>query len=140
MKFHLPRSDAETRDMPMLAGRVPAGFPSPAADYVETTLDLNEHLVHRPAATFFVRIEGESMTDAGIHSGDLVIVDRSLTPRAGDIVIAALDGELTIKRLGRQGDRLFLMPENSLFDPIPVEDGDELVVWGVVTAVIRSLR
>lgn len=85
--------------LPVFLGRLPAGFPSPADDYIEGKLDLNRHLIKHPAATFFVRVTGNSMTGAGIHSGDLLIVDRSLEPTDGHVVVAVLDGELTVKRL-----------------------------------------
>ena len=131
--------------LPYFHGLVPAGFPSPAADYVEGRLDLNEHLIHRPAATFFVRISGNSMIGAGIFSGDLAVVDRSLTPQRGDVVVAIVNGELTIKTLQWDGPRrqamaLRLEAANPAYEPIPIVDGDELQIWGVVTATIHQRR
>jgi len=98
--------------LPLFLSSVKAGFPSPADDFVETRLDLNEYLIDHPEATFFVRVSGDSMIRAGIHTGDILIVDRSLEPKNNDIVIAIIDGEFTVKRLKKYGDRVFLVPEN----------------------------
>ena len=125
---------------PLLLSRVPAGFPSPAEDYVEGSLDLNEHLVAHREATFFMRVQGHSMTGAGIQDGDLLVVDRSLEAGHGDIVVAVVDGELTVKRLWRRGGRVRLLAENPAFAPIELKDGQELAVWGVVTSVIHRVR
>lgn len=125
--------------LPLADSSVPAGFPSPADDYMEGSLDLNKHLVKHPAATFFVRVSGESMIDAGIHNEDILIVDRSLEPRDGKVVIAVLDGELVVKRLKRQKGAWVLMPENSDFDVIEPAAGSTFEIWGVVTHVVHSL-
>ena len=116
---------------------MPAGFPSPAEDHLEGKLDLNQHLIRRPAATFFVRASGESMRDAGIFDGDILVIDRSITPVAGDVVIAVLHGDLTVKRLMKAGPEAWaLKAENAAFPNIPVdEEGCE--IWGVVTNSIR---
>jgi DNA polymerase V len=121
----------------LFSDRVPAGFPSPADDHIEGRLDLNEHLVSRPAATFFVRASGESMRDAGIYDGDLLIIDRSVTPQPDDIVIAILDGELTVKRLKKVGGQWHLAAENKDYPSIPIGEGD-CAFWGVVTHSIRQ--
>lgn len=121
----------------LYTSRVPAGFPSPADDHIEGKLDLNEHLVLRPAATFFVRAEGASMTDAGIFDGDLLVVDRGITPGANDIVIAVVHGELTVKRLKNLGGAWALAAENPNFPNIPLDDSG-CEVWGVVTYSIRG--
>jgi DNA polymerase V len=126
-------------DLPMFLSGVQAGFPSPADDYVERKLDLNEHLIEHPAATFFVRVSGDSMIDAGIHSGDILIVDRALDPADGKVVIAALDGELTVKRIAKRKEKLFLVAENPAFKPIEINDNSDLIVWGVVTYSIHKL-
>ncbi|HHH84583.1 MAG TPA: translesion error-prone DNA polymerase V autoproteolytic subunit [Firmicutes bacterium] len=118
---------------------VSAGFPSPADDYTEGPLDLNEHLVRHPAATFFVRVQGESMVNAGIHSGDLLIVDRALEPGHRKIVLAVLDGEFTVKRLIERGGRLYLYPENPAYKPVEITEENRFEVWGVVTAVIHEV-
>jgi DNA polymerase V len=125
--------------LPLFTGKVAAGFPSPADDYVEKTLDLNELLVKKPAATFFVRAEGESMLGAGIHPNDILVVDRSLEPVDGKVVICALNGALTVKRLQRRAGQWVLAAENPLYADIALNEGLELVVWGVVTAVIHPL-
>ena len=126
--------------LPYFEGGVAAGFPSPADDYLEKALDLHELLVDHPAATFFVRVEGDSMKDAGMQSGDILIVDRSLAPESGKIVVALLNGEFTVKRLLRKGEKLFLLPENSRYPSIEVTDGSDFQVWGVVTYVIHRAR
>lgn len=118
---------------------VAAGFPSPAEDYTEGPLDLNRHLIPHPAATFFVRAKGDSMIGAGIHTGDLLIVDRALHATDGSIVIAVVSGELTIKRLCQWDDALWLMPENPAYGPIAITEEMDFEVWGVVTCVIHHL-
>lgn len=138
-----------------VAGSVVAGFPSPAEQYLEPPLDLNALLVKRPAATYFVRVEGDSMIDAGINPGDLLVVDRSLTPVDGDIIIAAVDGEFTVKRLRVEGNgelgigngkkravkkRYVLEPGNDKYPVIRIDDGHELDYFGMVTAVIHRFK
>ncbi|WP_240332960.1 LexA family protein [Salinibacter ruber] len=124
---------------PFFLTRVEAGFPSPASDYVETELDLAEHLIEHEAATYYLRVSGTSMTRAGIHDGDILVVDRAVEPADGDVVVAALDAELTVKRLRTREGRAFLVPESQHHDPIPVRDGQELVVWGVVQHVVHEV-
>lgn len=126
--------------LPFYYPHVPAGFPSPADDYIENTLDLNELLIKHPVATFFVRVSGHSMIQAGIHDRDILIVDRSLTPSHGKIVVAAVDGQLTVKRLKKTKDgRLWLTPENTDFSAIEIKPDQEVYIWGVVTHVIHSV-
>nr|WP_279625990.1 translesion error-prone DNA polymerase V autoproteolytic subunit [Malonomonas rubra] len=125
--------------IPFYLDAVPAGFPSPATDYCEKTLDLNELCIKRPAATYFVRAQGESMLEAGIFSGDILVVDRSLTARHGDIIIAELSGELTVKRLELK-PALRLVPMNKKHLPITIPEGVDLEIFGVVTTVIHSVR
>jgi DNA polymerase V len=117
---------------------VSAGFPSPAEDHIDGKLDLNRHFIKNPAATFYVRVSGDSMTGAGIHNGDLLIVDRSLEPTPGRVVIAVINGEHTVKRLQREGDRLLLLAENPDYAPIMVTELEELHIWGVVTCVLHQ--
>jgi DNA polymerase V len=124
---------------PLYESAVSAGFPSPAEHEIEQELDLNELLVKHPAATFFVRVSGTSMINAGIHDGDILVVDRSLTAVHGKVVIAAVNGELTVKRFWRDGDRLFLRPENKDYRPIEITEGTGFQIWGVVTTVLHSL-
>lgn len=123
--------------LPFYEGGAAAGFPSPADDYLEKQLDLNEYLVEHPAATFFVRVQGESMRDAGLSSGDILIVDRSLSPKSGKIVVALLNGEFTVKRLVRKNDKLLLVPENPRYKTIIVTPEEDFQIWGVVTYVIH---
>jgi DNA polymerase V len=125
--------------LPLYGCKVSAGFPSPADDYLEGALDLNEHLIQHPAATFFVRVSGDSMLGAGIHPGDILVVDRSLEANPGRVVIVALNGELTVKRLfiGKEG--IQLLAENPAYPPIAVREGEGLHIWGVVTSVIHRL-
>jgi DNA polymerase V len=125
-------------DLPLFGSKIPAGFPSPADDHLEATIDLNRQFVRHPAATFFVRVKGFSMIKDGIQDGDLLIVDRSLEAQSGSIVIAVVNGDLTLKRLLIEGTEVWLMPENSEFQPLQMTDGMELHVWGVVAHVIHS--
>jgi DNA polymerase V len=121
------------------SGKVATGFPSPADDYLETNIDLNEKLVQHPAATFFARVQGHSMMNVGIHHGDLLIVDRALEPRHKAIVIAVVNGEMILKWLKIENRRVWLMPENPEFPPLEITDRMDLHIWGVVAHVIRSL-
>lgn len=134
----LPDFRAEAQSLPLFEHRVAAGFPSPADDHMEKRLDLNEFLVKRPASTFFVRVEGLSMINAGIHPDDVLVVDRAETAADGRIVVAAVDGELTVKRLKKTGARMYLMPENPDYAPIEITGDTDLVIWGVVTSVIHK--
>ena len=124
--------------IPLFTECVAAGFPSPAQDYVEGSLDLNELCVQHPAATFFVRVHGDSMTDAGIYPNDVLVVDRSVAARDGDIVIASVDGEFTVKEL-RFKPAPRLVPRNPAYAAIEVAEDGELEVFGVVTSVVRQL-
>ncbi|WP_044407820.1 LexA family protein [Thiomicrospira microaerophila] len=119
--------------------KVVAGFPLPADDNLEQTIDLNTHFIKKPETTFLIKVQGDSMKKAGIYPGDLLAVDRSATPGDGKIVIAAMDGELTVKRLSVKSTGTWLMPENDRYDPIPVREGSDLVIWGVVVSVLRSV-
>ena len=124
--------------MPMFLDSVSAGFPSPATDYMENKLDLNEYLIKHPAATFIVKAKGFSMTDAGILSGDLLIVDRSITPKSNNIVIASIFGDLTVKKLQKKESSLFLLSANSDYPSIEVKEEMECFIWGVVTYIIHE--
>ena len=132
-------SDPRPLALPLFASRVPAGFPSPADDYIDQKLDLNTHLIEHPAATFFTRVSGHSMRDAGIHDGDLLVVDRALEPQDGRIVIAAVNGELTVKRLRIRKGQVWLMPEHPDYKPLLITEGLDCVIWGVVTRVIHAV-
>jgi DNA polymerase V len=118
---------------------VRAGFPSPADDYVEKSIDLNEELIQHKEATFFLRVRGHSMVGAGIDDGDELIVDRAIKPEHGRIVVAAIDGELTVKRFYQRRGVVKLIAENPEFPDIELKDGQEMVIWGVVTKIIRSV-
>lgn len=134
-----PDNASSPLSLPLFASRVPAGFPSPADDYIDQRLDLNDHLIHHPAATFLVRVSGDSMTGARLHDGDLLIVDRALEPVDGRIVIAAVNGELTVKRLSLREGTAWLVPENPAYTPLPITEGLDCVIWGVVTQVIHAV-
>lgn len=126
--------------LPLSAHAIRAGFPSPADDWIESGLDLNELLVRHKAATYFARAKGRSMEGVGIYDGDLLVVDRAITPGDSHIVIAAVDGELTVKIFRRRGMRVWLESASPLFPPIDLQEGQELVTCGVVTATIRQFR
>ena len=125
--------------IPLFGHTIRAGFPSPADDYVADTLDLNEHLMPRKEASFLLRAKGDSMVGAGIHDGDILVIDRSLTPVNGKVVIATVDGQFTVKTLEKKRGKIRLLPANSDFEPIEIKDEQELQIWGVVTNVIHGL-
>jgi DNA polymerase V len=124
--------------LPLYGSRIAAGFPSPADDHLEKPIDLNEHLAPHPAATFVVRVAGDSMVGAGIQNGDLLVVDRAREARSESIVVAVVDGELTVKRLRIENGKIWLVPENPAYPPIEIRENAELVIWGVVAHAIRS--
>ena len=117
---------------------VTAGFPSPASDYVDKSIDLNEILIKNKVATFLVRALGDSMIEAGIFSGDILIIDKSITPANKNIVVAILNGEFTVKRFVKDRNRIFLQPENKKYKNIEISDEDDFKIWGVVTFVIHN--
>jgi DNA polymerase V len=125
--------------LPLYLSTIKAGFPSAADDYLDQKLDLNEYLIKHPTATFFVKVKGDSMTGAGIHSGDILIVDRSLQAQDKKIVVAILNGEFTVKRLHKNKDKMRLLPENPNYEPIEVLQGADFEIWGVVVHVIHSV-
>ncbi|MCL2745450.1 MAG: translesion error-prone DNA polymerase V autoproteolytic subunit [Planctomycetaceae bacterium] len=125
---------------PFISNYVPAGFPSPAEDAPAEHLDLSAHLIKHPEATFFLRVSGDSMTGAGIFDGDLLIVDRSISPSSGDIVIAVVNGEFTVKRLIIDGKKIKLRPENPKFKTLLMTEYNEIDIWGVVTNSVKSFR
>lgn len=129
----------QTLKLPLYSSAIKAGFPSPADDYIESRLDLNEHLIRHPSATFFVRASGDSMVKAGIGDGDLMIVDRAVSPQDGDVVIAVLYGDLTVKRIRKRHNRLLLEPDNGAYPAIEVPPDANLQVWGVVTHSIHRM-
>ena len=125
-------------NIPVFLDKVSAGFPSPATDYMENKLDLNEYLIKHPAATFIVRTSGSSMTSASICSGDLLIVDRSIVPKNNNIVIASIFGDLTVKKLKKKEKSLFLVSSNDDYPSIEVKEEMECFIWGVVTYIIHE--
>ncbi len=133
------KKDAPNNVVPLFSHRVVAGFPSMADDHIEARLDLNEHLIKHPAATFFVRVMGQSMMGAGIFDQDLVLIDRSLVAKNNNVVLAILNGEFTLKRLVKKKQELWLYPENVAFQAINVSNDAGFEIWGVATHVIHSL-
>lgn len=133
------RSQRQRQCLPLAAETVAAGFPSPADDYIETGIDLNEVLIRHPSSTFFLRVSGDSMTGAGIHHGDLLVVDRSLEPRPGRIVVAVLDGAFTLKRLAQHRGHLRLEAANSAYPPLELERCGDVQIWGVAIHAIHPL-
>jgi DNA polymerase V len=136
----LPGKLAPIQPTPLYSHSVSAGFPSPADDYIEDRLDLNELLINNKPATFFLRVKGDSMLNAGIHQGDIIVVDRSLRPTHRSIVVAVVDGELTVKRLITRNGVAELHAENAKYAPICLQEGQELVIWGVVTSSVHQVR
>lgn len=136
---HTRAKPARRGGIPLMSCRVAAGFPSAADDFMEDEIDLNAWLIARPAATFIMRVGGHSMKDAGILDGDYVVVDHSITPRPGHIVVAAVHGDLTIKYLHRHNDGLWLSPANRRFPEIPFSEASPVEIWGVVTGSVRRM-
>lgn len=125
--------------LPLYLSTVSAGFPSPADDYIEKNLDLNEYLIKHPVSTFFLRVSGDSMIKAGIKSGDILVVDRSLKPINNNVVVAVVANEFTVKRLKIVKKKIYLAPENDGMNDIEIKESDDFQVWGVVTSVIHQL-
>jgi DNA polymerase V len=123
--------------IPLYSSRPQAGFPAPGDDYIEKVLDINDLVVKHPASTFFVRVEGDSMEGAGIFSNDVLVVDRSIHPRDSSIVVAAINGEMVVKRLKKRGNTAELISENVLYAPIQIGDGEDCFIWGVVVGSVR---
>jgi DNA polymerase V len=124
----------------LYSSSVSCGFPSPADEYLDGPLDLNDLLVKKPAATFFVRAKGDSMIDEGIFEGDILIIDRSVQPRSGQVVLAVINGEFTLKRLIKNGAQIILQPENPKYNPIQVTAEMDFQVWGVAVHCIHKLN
>ena len=135
-----PKAGAIPVYLPMFSHKVAAGFPSPADDYIEGLLSLDEDLIYHKTATFFVRARGNSMVGTGIGDGDILVVDKSLAPVSGDIVIAMVDGEPTVKRFIQQGSVITLVPANPLFREIEFKDEQTLEIWGVVTSMVKKFK
>ena len=125
--------------LPIIEGGIAAGFPSPAADYIDLSIDLNKELVRNPSSTFFGRVKGSSMKDAGITEGDVLVIDKSIIPFDGATAVCFIDGEFTLKRIEVRKDALYLVTANESFKPIKVTAENDFVVWGVVTYVIKKM-
>ena len=138
-KKQLLLQSAPKQAIPLYVSAVAAGFPLPGDDAVEQTLSIDTYLMHNPTATFFVRASGHSMEGANITTGDILVVDRSVSPASGTIVVAAVFGELVVKRLMKKGSRTLLVSEHEDYEPIVVQDGSDCVIWGVVVGVVRKL-
>lgn len=137
MKIHLP--EYSKMELPTGASHIRAGFPSPATDYSEDRIDLNQVLVMHPASTFYAIVEGQSMEGEGINDGDLLVIDRSLTPEENDVVLCFLNGDFTLKKIAKQNDNtIHLLSENKDFDPIKVSEEEDFRVWGVLTCSIKK--
>jgi DNA polymerase V len=138
-KIYKPQSVAVSK-VDMYSYHIPAGFPSPAEDFIEKSLDLNEYLIRNKPATFLIKVEGNSMINAGINDGDLLIIDRSIEPGDGHVILGVLNGEFTIKRLKIKGSKIFLVPENENFGTIEITGDMDFKTWGVVTYSIHQVR
>jgi DNA polymerase V len=136
--FFLPDFE-NSNELPFIAAGIKAGFPSPAADFDESKISLDHVLVKNREATFYAKAAGNSMTGAGIDDGDVLVIDRSLEPQNNKIAVCFIDGEFTIKRILIDKDCVYLMPENKNYQPIKVTDENELVIWGIVTYVIKKV-
>ncbi len=131
---------SSVKELPFFVPSISAGFPSPAEDFIDKKLDLNEYLIHNQPATFLVRVQGSSMENAGIRDGDILVVDRSLEPSDGKIVIGVIDGEFTVKRIVKKSGKFFLQPENETFRPIEITPDMDFKIWGIVTFAIHKLQ
>ncbi len=138
LTFFRPVLDSKVR-IPLIKEGVSAGFPSPAIDFMENSIDLNKELSKNPLATFYIKVKGNSMIDAGINDKDVLVVDRSLEPQNNKIAICFIDGEFTVKRIKLEEDCLYLMPENPNYPSIKVTEENQLIIWGIVTYVIKAL-
>ncbi len=133
-------ADTSTRlSLPFVDEGIAAGFPSPAQDYMDLSLDLNKELIKHPSATFYGRVKGTSMKDAGIDDGDILVIDRSLEYRDGMTAVCFIDGEFTVKKLKLENQKVYLIPANDDFEPIEITEENEFIVWGIVTFVIKKM-
>ncbi len=129
----------ESINLSFMDNKVPAGFPSPAQDCDSDSIDLNRELIRRPSSTFCARVRGDSMIDCGIDDGDLIVIDKALTPHNGSIAVCFVDGDFTVKRIAIKSDGIYLMPANSRYQPMKVPEGSNFQVWGIVTHIIKSV-
>lgn len=126
--------------LPYADGGIQAGFPNIAQDYLEQTIDLNKELIRHPASTFYGRVKGDSMIDANVHDGDILVIDKSLDPQDGDMAVCYIDGEFTIKYIKIEKDIIWLVPANDNFKPIKVTIENDFLIWGIVTYCIKNVR
>lgn len=138
LSFYRPNLESDVRISYIKEG-VSAGFPSPATDFMENDIDLNKELCKNPLATFYIKVNGNSMINAGINDKDILIVDRSLEPHNKKIAVCFIDGEFTVKRINVEKDGIYLMPENKEYQTIKVTEENELIIWGIVTYVIKNI-
>ena len=126
-------------ELPLISSDISAGFPSPALDFIDISIDLNKHLIKHPSSTFYGRVKGESMKDAGINDGDLLVIDKSLDAKDGNIAICYLEGEFTLKRIKISSEGVWLMPANEKYSPIQINPDSDFLIWGIVVHVIKTL-
>ncbi len=138
LTFYRPNFESNVK-IPYIDEGVSAGFPSPATDFMENNIDLNKELCKNPLATFYIKVKGNSMINAGINDKDILIVDRSLEPQNNKIAVCFIDGEFTVKRIKIEKTHIYLMPENKNYEPIMVTHENELIIWGIVTYVIKNM-
>ena len=124
--------------LPFVKEGISAGFPSPALDFVDLTIDLNRHLIKHPSTTFYGLVKGQSMENVGINDGDLLVIDKSLEPIDNKIAVCYIDGEFTLKRIKIEKKQCWLIPENEIFQPIKVTEENDFLIWGIVTYVIKA--
>ena len=136
LEFYRPNYNTAL-DLPFVDGGISAGFPSPADDFLDININLYKHLIKNPSTTFYGRVRGNSMIDAGIHDGDLLVIDKSLEPQSDKIAVCFIDGEFTVKRIQIEKDTVWLIAENKDYQPIKVTKENELLIWGIVTNVIK---
>lgn len=128
-----------TTILPFVHEGISAGFPSPADDFLDLSIDLNQELIKHPSTTFYGRVRGDSMIDAGLNDGDLLIIDKSLEPTNGKIAVCFIDGDFTVKRIAIEKDKIWLVAENKKYKPILVTEDNDFVIWGIVTTVIKTV-
>jgi DNA polymerase V len=138
LDLFIPKKE-ESKGQWMIENKISAGFPSPADDFKEIRISLDKELVKNKEATFYAKVDGDSMIEAGLDNGDILIIDKSLNAENGRISICLLDGEFTVKRIKKEKGKIYLMPENKNFQKIEIKEGNELIIWGIVTYVIKAV-
>jgi DNA polymerase V len=133
-----PVSGDTVLEIPVVSTAISAGFPSPALDFIDLSIDMNKHLIKRPSSTFYGRVKGQSMKDVGITDGDLLVIDKSITPKNDQIAVCYVDGEFTIKKIKFEQDVCWLIPANDAYQPIRVTSQNDFLIWGIVTHVIKA--